>query len=1133
MQDEKPDSRDPSGSANHELPPPGVPTRSMGTSDPGDPSGSANHELPPPGVPTRSMGTSDPLDPSSPAPHPSPPVPRPSPLIYLLRAVASLKLAVVLIAVYTAVLVWATAIEKLHGTAAAHTEVYGAGWFVALHVVIAVNILAAVLIRFPWRPRQTGFVVTHLGVVVLLVGCLLSWRYGSKAQLPVVEGRAAHLVHEESRLDSPPVELGFQVFLHKFRRKLDPGAAMASHYSSLVDFLDRDDPTKILQKNVLITLNAPVDFTDPRSGRTYRLFQSSFDGPWTPGEPAFRHFVGDDRDRDHVYRSVLSVNYDPGRRWKYIGSLLIVAGIVLVYYVRPGRSIIGIVCISVLFLGGGAQAGDAERLDWSAWQHLPAFGEGRVEPLDTFARKSVEAICGRTDPTLVMEDGRQRKFAAAELLFAWLAETERWEHVPFLPAEDEWLRCDVLELPLRGGGGRRLSSVSPAQVENNPGLGRYWATLQQRVESEGKEFRLSKRDRKVERLIDAYGRYRRLTFYAEQPKDTPRRFYARVESAGAAWRMLVADRQAARRIATDQRVRELMVETGQSLQKLIALLHEDGFSRKKIEPAAAAFRLSCEKLAGRIADGADKPLAALAAELRREAIEMHLALYDNGDILRLVPALNPGALEENRTPDDDASPWLGFQAMIDGSDDLLRGYPRPELDEAREAFAEVQSVYCDRDAVANSPLKKGATAGLPSSAGRNTREDTAGQASSGTRTARPAKFAAALRRFSRSLRALAEKNEPLRRRLPLLHRDESLLDATAYPPPGSTAAEVFYNRLNPFFWSWVVGLVAMLCLLSAVGRLRAAAFWLGSAVLTISLALTLTGLGLRTYITGLAPLTGMFESVVVVAAFVYVLGLWLALLPLVQFNTEDDNHAQSRLELVLRRRLFTLGGSIVGTLALILAYYAPATIMQRNIGTALPILRDNFWLVVHVVTIMAGYASAAIALILGNIALGYYLFGRYRDEDRGGRRPPAACSAIAGFIYTAIKITVLLLAAGTILGALWADKSWGRYWGWDPKEVWALISLMVYLWFLHARRIGWSGDFGMAATAILGATVILFNWYGVNFILALGLHAYASGAGGQLQVGAAVLIQWLFLFAAAVRYLIETRGGLSTESTGV
>ena len=175
---------------------------------------------------------------------------------------------------------------------------------------------------------------------------------------------------------------------------------------------------------------------------------------------------------------------------------------------------------------------------------------------------------------------------------------------------------------------------------------------------------------------------------------------------------------------------------------------------------------------------------------------MHMALYDDGEALRLVPALDPGALEENRTPDDDASPWLGFQAMLYGSDDLLRAYPQPELRAVRKAFADVKAAYLDRGAAD-----------------------------------RPAKFAAAMDRFAESLRTLAEKIEPLRERLPLRHRDQELIDATAYPPPGSTDAEVFYNRLDPFFWSWVVSLAATLCLLLAVGRWQKPLFWLGAAVL--------------------------------------------------------------------------------------------------------------------------------------------------------------------------------------------------------------------------------------------------------------------------------------------------------------
>ena len=209
-----------------------------------------------------------------------------------------------------------------------------------------------------------------------------------------------------------------------------------------------------------------------------------------------------------------------------------------------------------------------------------------------------------------------------------------------------------------------------------------------------------------------------------------------------------------------------------------------------------------------------------------------------------------------------------------------------------------------------------------------------------------------------------------------------------------------------------------------------------------------------------------------------------------------------------------------------LAYYAPAAVMHRNIGAVTPILRDNFWLAVHVVTIMASYASAAIAMILGCIALGYYLFGRYHTTNatNAGRRPPEACGVLAGFIYTAIQITVLLLAAGTILGALWADEAWGHFWGWDPKEVWALVSLLVYLLGLHLRKLGWSGDFGMAVTAVFGFTAILATWYFVSFVLGSGMHSYGSGAGGEWAVIGALTIAWLFLFAAAVRRQIEING---------
>ena len=183
---------------------------------------------------------------------------------------------------------------------------------------------------------------------------------------------------------------------------------MPAYYSSRVDFLDRSNPPKKLLADALIELNKPVDFTDPKTGHTYRFFQSSFDGPYLPGDAEFNKLVGTDRNRDQVYRSYLSVNYDPGRWLKYIGGVLVLLGIVIVYYFRtstPNKPLAVshgpptnkslpqiLLCAAVLLFSAGNARADNAPPDWSTWQHLPAFDEGRVEPLDTFARETVEAI---------------------------------------------------------------------------------------------------------------------------------------------------------------------------------------------------------------------------------------------------------------------------------------------------------------------------------------------------------------------------------------------------------------------------------------------------------------------------------------------------------------------------------------------------------------------------------------------------------------------------------------------------------------------------------------------------------------------------------------------------------------------
>ncbi len=114
-------------------------------------------------------------------------------------------------------------------------------------------------------------------------------------------------------------------------------------------------------------------------------------------------------------------------------------------------------------------------------------------------------------------------------------------------------------------------------------------------------------------------------------------------------------------------------------------------------------------------------------------------------------------------------------------------------------------------------------------------------------------------------------------------------------------------------------------------------------------------------------------------------------------------------------------------------------------------------------------------------------------------------------IYRCMQVGVVLLAAGTILGGVWADYSWGRFWGWDPKETWALIALLGYLALLHARLSGWVKNVGMLVGSVASFILVIMAWYGVNFVLGAGLHSYGFGAGGVEYVSAFVLANLAFV----------------------
>ncbi len=323
--------------------------------------------------------------------------------------------------------------------------------------------------------------------------------------------------------------------------------------------------------------------------------------------------------------------------------------------------------------------------------------------------------------------------------------------------------------------------------------------------------------------------------------------------------------------------------------------------------------------------------------------------------------------------------------------------------------------------------------------------------------------------------------------LDLLREEQAREEARFQADPGKIAVEVAYQKLHPFRWAWILYLMAGVALIAIPGRHGYALGWLfGGAGFLLQIA----GFVLRTLISGRAPVTNMYESVVWVAFGT----IFFALV----------------FEAIYRCRYLLLGAVPVAVASLILADTQPV-ILDPSISPLVPVLADNFWLTTHVLTITLSYGAFALALGVGHIVLGKAIF----------RLQPSP--VLNNYLYRTIQIGVLLLAVGTILGAVWANYSWGRFWDWDPKETWALIALLAYLFLLHGRIAGkWAG-FGMAVGAILAFQTIIMAWYGVNFILGVGLHSYGFGSGGLPGAVAFVTAEVLFVAIAVFRHRALSR----------
>ncbi|MEC8941789.1 MAG: cytochrome c biogenesis protein CcsA, partial [Verrucomicrobiota bacterium] len=210
------------------------------------------------------------------------------------------------------------------------------------------------------------------------------------------------------------------------------------------------------------------------------------------------------------------------------------------------------------------------------------------------------------------------------------------------------------------------------------------------------------------------------------------------------------------------------------------------------------------------------------------------------------------------------------------------------------------------------------------------------------------------------------------------------------------------------------------------------------------------------------------------------------------------------LEAVTRRRI-ALGAAItVGLLGLFLARAFEGVDAQDHMDPLRAVLRSNFWLSTHVIIITLGYAGGLIAAAMSHVYLYARAFGLDRS-DRSLRR------FLTRSVYGLVCFTLFFSLVGTVLGGIWANDSWGRFWGWDPKENGAMLIVLWCLIILHARMGGYLKEWGLHIASVLGAIVVAFSWWGVN-LLGTGLHSYGFTEG----IGGAVKMFYLFEFAVAL-----------------
>ncbi|MFR9620996.1 MAG: cytochrome c biogenesis protein CcsA [Rikenellaceae bacterium] len=300
----------------------------------------------------------------------------------------------------------------------------------------------------------------------------------------------------------------------------------------------------------------------------------------------------------------------------------------------------------------------------------------------------------------------------------------------------------------------------------------------------------------------------------------------------------------------------------------------------------------------------------------------------------------------------------------------------------------------------------------------------------------------------------------------------AMADADHLISPKKIKYEILYNRSNVFKRAGLsylaLGAVSLILLLTvllrggAESRTVRRVIMVLSALLIAAFAAHTLGIALRWYISGRAPWTNSYESMVYVGWSAMLLGI-----------------------LFMRRSRVSLAISAIMAGAVVMISHL--SVMDPQITPLVPVLK-SYWLMFHVASITASYGFFGVAALLGLSVMIIYALG-------GGERLRPRIEELTIINEMAITLGLILLTIGIFLGAIWANESWGRYWGWDPKESWALITMVVYAFVIHARFMPrLRSPFAFNAMSIYAFYTVLMTFFGVNYYLT-GMHSYGNVSG--------------------------------------